>query len=388
MLGILSAESVFAGGSFAYQGRRRRGLPGDRRPDGLQRRGRGLRLLARRQRQHEPGGPPHDRRQGRRSARHRHAGLRRQRPGLRGHPGRRPGHRAGAGAEGLADLLGAGHPGRQADHRRGAHLRLAGRRARPQAAARAVGRSSAERAERYFAEAGFASDQIVAKYQLNMRYQGQNWPLAFDMATTHGTADLSFIDENLGQRAIELFNARHIEEYGHVREGEIPEIVGVRLATSVDTPMPPVGQGFTAAVRRPRSPRPAAPTWAPATRRPTSSTAPTAARPPGRRSGDHRRELHHHRGLPGLEGPGRRRRGLRADQGLGAAGHRRASSQAPTPFFVLFSAVMARLVRAIQPKAPPSALAERHWDGSPESDHTGHGHPAGRKIPAVPRVRG
>lgn len=111
---------------------------------------------------------------------------------------------------------------------------------------RALWAELGERAKRYFAEANFAADQIVAKYQLNMRYQGQNWPLAFDMATTRGTGDLSFIDENLGRRAIELFNARHIEEYGHVREGEIPEIVGVRLASSVDTPIPPVGRGFTA----------------------------------------------------------------------------------------------------------------------------------------------
>jgi N-methylhydantoinase A len=111
---------------------------------------------------------------------------------------------------------------------------------------RALWAELGERAERYFAEAGFPAERISAKYQLNMRYQGQNWPLAFDMATTQGARDLSFIDEGLGARAIELFNARHIEEYGHIREGEIPEIVGVRLATSVDTPVPPVGAGFTA----------------------------------------------------------------------------------------------------------------------------------------------
>jgi N-methylhydantoinase A len=111
---------------------------------------------------------------------------------------------------------------------------------------RALWSELGQRAERYFAEANFSADQIVAKYQLNMRYQGQNWPLAFDMATTRGTADLSFIDESLGQKAIELFNARHIEEYGHVREGEMPEIVGVRLASSIDTPAPPVGAGLTA----------------------------------------------------------------------------------------------------------------------------------------------
>jgi N-methylhydantoinase A len=37
-----------------------------------------------------------------------------------------------------------------------------------------------------------------------------------------------------------------MEEYGHIREGEMPEITGVRLATSVETPSPAVKKGFTA----------------------------------------------------------------------------------------------------------------------------------------------
>ena len=47
--------------------------------------------------------------------------------------------------------------------------------------------------------------------------------------------------------AIELFNERHMEEYGHIREEEMPEIVGVRLATYVDTAAPAAGKGFSAA---------------------------------------------------------------------------------------------------------------------------------------------
>jgi N-methylhydantoinase A len=35
-------------------------------------------------------------------------------------------------------------------------------------------------------------------------------------------------------------------EYGHVREGEMPEVVGVRLSTYVQSPGLPVGKGFTA----------------------------------------------------------------------------------------------------------------------------------------------
>ncbi len=58
--------------------------------------------------------------------------------------------------------------------------------------------------------------------------------------------DLSFVNASLGDKAIAAFNARHTEEYGHVREGEMPEITGVRLATFVATPSPVVAKGFTA----------------------------------------------------------------------------------------------------------------------------------------------
>jgi N-methylhydantoinase A len=111
-----------------------------------------------------------------------------------------------------------------------------------------------KRADKYFSEAGFSRDQVTAKYQMNLRYRGQNWSLTFDIATKTGAQDLSFVDASLGQRAIELFNQRHLEEYGHIREGEAPEIVGVRLATFVDTPAPAASGGFTA---RPAAAKPA-----------------------------------------------------------------------------------------------------------------------------------
>ena len=60
---------------------------------------------------------------------------------------------------------------------------------------------------------------------------------------TKGLRDLSFVDDAIGERAIEAFNKRHMEEYGHVREGEVPEITGVRLATFVETPSPDVARG-------------------------------------------------------------------------------------------------------------------------------------------------
>ncbi len=105
-----------------------------------------------------------------------------------------------------------------------------------------------ERAERYFADASFSQDKVTAKYQMNMRYAGQNFALTFDLKTHNGLRDLSFVDDALGQQAIESFNKRHMEEYGHVREGEMPEITGVRLATYVYTPSPVVAKGFSAPI--------------------------------------------------------------------------------------------------------------------------------------------
>lgn len=107
-------------------------------------------------------------------------------------------------------------------------------------------RDLGQRAKKYFADANFPIDRIKATYQLNMRYRGQNWALSFDMHTGTGVDDFSFVDESLGARAIEAFNARHMDEFGHIRDGELPEIIGVRLATAVDTAAPVVGSGFGA----------------------------------------------------------------------------------------------------------------------------------------------
>jgi N-methylhydantoinase A len=112
---------------------------------------------------------------------------------------------------------------------------------------RALWRELDQRAERYFSDANFSRQQVFAKYQMKMRYPGQNWSLTFDIKTNKGAEDLSFVDDTLGARAIDAFNKRHMEEYGHVREGEIPEVVGVRLSTYAETPAPRTTGGFTAA---------------------------------------------------------------------------------------------------------------------------------------------
>ena len=109
----------------------------------------------------------------------------------------------------------------------------------------------AERARHYFADAGYPADQVLANYQLSMRYGGQNFSLTFDIKHDGKLGDLSFVDAGLGIRAIELFNARHMAEYNHIRQDEVPEVAGVRLATHVATATPPAGAGFTVSAAAP-----------------------------------------------------------------------------------------------------------------------------------------
>ncbi len=104
----------------------------------------------------------------------------------------------------------------------------------------------AQRALKFFTDAGFAEQQVTFRYQMNMRYPGQNWALSFDIEVSEGVGEMGFIDATIGQRAIEAFNGRHMEEYGHIREHEVPEITGVRLAASAHTASPRVDRGFTA----------------------------------------------------------------------------------------------------------------------------------------------
>ncbi len=103
-----------------------------------------------------------------------------------------------------------------------------------------------KRAEKFFTDAHFKADDMVVNYQLNMRYPGQNFSLSLDFKANGALHDLSFIDSGLGEKAIELFNQRHMAEYNHIREHEVPEIAGVRLAAYVETAMPDAKGGFTA----------------------------------------------------------------------------------------------------------------------------------------------
>jgi N-methylhydantoinase A len=111
-----------------------------------------------------------------------------------------------------------------------------------------------ERAERNLKEAGFTREDIAARYQLTLRYPGQNWSLAIDVAESRGPRDLGFATEAMRERVIQRFHERHLADYGHSRLGESPEITGVRLTATVEIAKPSF---VTASVGELREPSPA-----------------------------------------------------------------------------------------------------------------------------------
>lgn len=102
------------------------------------------------------------------------------------------------------------------------------------------------RAEQYFSAARFTREQVQFIYQVNMRYAGQNFAVSFEVFRCQGSQDYLFLNDEFGNQALQAFNKRHMEEFDHIREVELPEIIGVRLISSVETAAPPVGKGFSA----------------------------------------------------------------------------------------------------------------------------------------------
>ena len=122
VLGLLSEAAEFAGGAFRLS---RKGVDDAFQKQvadssRLQRRSRGVRLLACRERQHDPGRAALDRSARHRPTRTRDGRLRRQWPALRGDPGPGTRHLARPRAAHLAGVLGAGRAGGVALRGRGA----------------------------------------------------------------------------------------------------------------------------------------------------------------------------------------------------------------------------------------------------------------------------
>ncbi|MEE2702839.1 MAG: hydantoinase/oxoprolinase family protein [Myxococcota bacterium] len=114
---------------------------------------------------------------------------------------------------------------------------------------RSLWQELAERARGYLRSAGFAPAEVSARYQLNLRYPGQNWSLTIEVTELPGTDEVSFVTPEVRDAAIERFHRRHEQEYGHLRAEEEPEITGVRLISSAAVPAPPFHGGFGAPVR-------------------------------------------------------------------------------------------------------------------------------------------
>jgi len=109
---------------------------------------------------------------------------------------------------------------------------------------RALFEELSERACRFLGQAGFAPGAITERPQINLRYPGQNWSLAIDV-------DVAGDGEGMRERVVASFHRRHEQEYGHARLAEEPEITGVRLVSSAETPKPRFASGTTATERRP-----------------------------------------------------------------------------------------------------------------------------------------
>jgi len=108
-----------------------------------------------------------------------------------------------------------------------------------------------ERAERYLAAAGFAREQVTRRYLVNLRYPGQNWSLAVEARSLRGARDLAFVDAALLPELVERFHLRHEQEYGHRRAAEEPELTGVRLTATAEVARPRFGAGTSAPRREP-----------------------------------------------------------------------------------------------------------------------------------------
>jgi N-methylhydantoinase A len=108
------------------------------------------------------------------------------------------------------------------------------------------------RAGEYLVAAGFPAETLVSRYQATLRYPGQNWALPVVVAETRG-ANAPELGERLLAQLVQRFHEQHEAEYGHARLGEEPEITGVRLACGAETPRPRFHGGQDAT---PRSPEP------------------------------------------------------------------------------------------------------------------------------------
>ena len=100
------------------------------------------------------------------------------------------------------------------------------------------------RALGYFLDAGFPKEEVALRFQMNLRYPGQNWSLSVEVATKGGESAAGFFDAGAMEKTIHRFHELHEEEYGYNRQQESPEITGVRLVSRTSIPEPVFAGGF------------------------------------------------------------------------------------------------------------------------------------------------
>jgi N-methylhydantoinase A len=91
--------------------------------------------------------------------------------------------------------------------------------------------------------AGHPRAELTTRYLVNLRYPGQNWSLAVEAARVEGACDFGFVGDELIGALVERFHQRHEEEYGHRRAAEQPELTGVRLTASAEVTGPRFREG-------------------------------------------------------------------------------------------------------------------------------------------------
>ena len=101
----------------------------------------------------------------------------------------------------------------------------------------------ASEATGYFRDADIAEEDIRYQYLVNLRYPGQNWSLSVPIESQQRGFDSSFSTPERVAELIEAFHARHEEEYSYARRDEQPEVTGVRLITRAESPKPALGKG-------------------------------------------------------------------------------------------------------------------------------------------------
>ena len=105
------------------------------------------------------------------------------------------------------------------------------------------------RARHFFSEAGLDPGAVEAWFGVQLRYPGQNWSLSVEAGRSAGLDEPPSGAPELVDRVVERFHRAHEAEYGHRREAEEPEITGLRLSAAAPVQSPPVGGGRTAPER-------------------------------------------------------------------------------------------------------------------------------------------